>query len=106
MRNYFYDFSLNFSRYVKSMQILLSESFTQLQRGEDGQYGRRTGNKHIIHDIYVMPHLFGSLAKHEEGFELLKNHPGLDAIIKVRLQNYLFLLSICGFGISYLLKVA
>lgn len=65
------------------MQTSLSESLTQLQRGEDGLYGRRTGSKHVVHDVFVLPHVFGSLTLHKEGFAVILQHQSLATLIEV-----------------------
>ena len=71
-------------RYVRLMQTCLADALTYHQRGDDGKYGRRTGNKHVIGDAYVLPHLYGSLAQHAQGLATLLQHPSLQGLVQVR----------------------
>ena len=71
-------------RYVKLIQTAIADSLTQHQRGEDGLYGRRSGSKHMVHDVFLLPHLYGSLTLHKEGFITLTRHENVRALIKVR----------------------
>lgn len=70
-------------RYVRMMQLAIADSITQHQRGEDGAYGRRTGSRHVVHDVFLMPHLYGSLTQHREGFAALMQHEAVKAMVQV-----------------------
>ncbi|KAK8396470.1 hypothetical protein O3P69_005488 [Scylla paramamosain] len=70
-------------KYVRMMQLAIADSITQHQRGEDGQYGRRTGSKHVVHDVFLMPHLYGSLTQHKEGFAALMQHEAVKTMVQV-----------------------
>ncbi|RXG72546.1 Rapamycin-insensitive companion of mTOR [Armadillidium vulgare] len=70
-------------KYVQLMEFTLSEALTHSQRGEDGHYGRRTGSKHVVHDVFVLPHLYGSLTLHKEGFSVLIQHESLAQMIEI-----------------------
>ncbi|XP_069163639.1 rapamycin-insensitive companion of mTOR-like isoform X1 [Procambarus clarkii] len=70
-------------KYVKLMQTAVADSVTQHQRGEDGAYGRRTGSKHIVHDVFLLPHLYGSLTQHKEGFCILMQHDAVRNMVQI-----------------------
>lgn len=74
---------LLYCRYVRMMQLAIADSITQHQRGEDGAYGRRTGSRHVVHDVFLMPHLYGSLTQHREGFAALMQHEAVKAMVQV-----------------------
>lgn len=71
------------SRYVRMMQTAIADSITQHQRGEDGAYGRRTSSKHIVHDVFLLPHLYGSLTQHKDGFSILMQHDAVRNMVQV-----------------------
>ena len=75
--------TLVWCRYVRMMQLAIADSITQHQRGEDGAYGRRTGSKHVVHDVFLMPHLYGSLTQHREGFAALMQHDAVKTMVQV-----------------------
>nr|XP_053655508.1 LOW QUALITY PROTEIN: rapamycin-insensitive companion of mTOR-like [Cherax quadricarinatus] len=70
-------------KYVKLMQTAVADSLTQHQRGEDGAYGRRTGSKHVVHDVFLLPHLYGSLTQHKEGFSILMQHDAVRTMVQI-----------------------
>ncbi|KAG7156669.1 rapamycin-insensitive companion of mTOR-like [Homarus americanus] len=70
-------------KYVKLMQTAVNDSVTQHQRGEDGAYGRRTGSKHVVHDVFLLPHLYGSLTQHKEGFSILMQHDAVRNMVQI-----------------------
>ncbi|XP_050686343.1 rapamycin-insensitive companion of mTOR-like isoform X3 [Eriocheir sinensis] len=70
-------------KYVRMMQLAIADSITQHQRGEDGTYGRRTGSKHVVHDVFLMPHLYGSLTQHRDGFAALMQHEAVKTMVQV-----------------------
>ena len=69
-------------RYVKMIQTAMADSVTQHQRGDDGSYGRRTGASHVVHDVFCLPHLYGSLTSHKDGFSVLTKHEHIKTILK------------------------
>ncbi|KAG0730302.1 Rapamycin-insensitive companion of mTOR [Chionoecetes opilio] len=71
------------SQYVRLMQLAIADSITQHQRGEDGAYGRRTGSKHVVHDVFLLPHLYGALTQHREGFAALMQHEAVKTMVQV-----------------------
>lgn len=73
------------------MQLAIADSITQHQRGEDGTYGRRTGSRHVVHDVFLMPHLYGSLTQHRDGFTALMQHEAVKAMVQVCLYLMVFL---------------
>lgn len=70
-------------RYVRMMQTAVADSLTHHQRGDDGNYGRRTGSKHVVHDVFVLPHLYGSLTQHKDGFSVLMQHEAVKNMVQV-----------------------
>lgn len=74
---------ISLNRYVRMMQLAIADSITQHQRGEDGTYGRRTGSKHVVHDVFLMPHLYGSLTQHRDGFAALMQHEAVKTMVQV-----------------------
>ncbi|XP_071552296.1 rapamycin-insensitive companion of mTOR isoform X2 [Panulirus ornatus] len=70
-------------KYVRLMQTAIADSVTQHQRGEDGAYGRRTGSKHVVHDVFLLPHLYGSLTQHKEGFSILMQHDAVKNMVQI-----------------------
>ncbi|RWS04250.1 rapamycin-insensitive companion of mTOR-like isoform X1, partial [Dinothrombium tinctorium] len=59
-------------KYVKIVEDLLNETLTYHQRSEDGTYGRRMDRKNTTKkSAFVPPHLYGQLAKHQEGIQIL-----------------------------------
>ncbi|CAL4062242.1 unnamed protein product, partial [Meganyctiphanes norvegica] len=70
-------------KYVKLMETAIADSMTQHQRGEDGTYGRRTGSKHVVHDVFLLPHLHGSLTQHKEGFTALMQHGSVQNLVQI-----------------------
>lgn len=71
-------------KYVRLVQTHVCDAMTQHQRGEDGQYGRRSGSKHIVHDVFLLPHLYGSLTQHKDGFSLLMQNQAVKNMVQVR----------------------
>lgn len=54
------------------MEASLHDALTLHQKGEGGSYtGRLSNAKHVVRDVFVPPHLFGQLAQHARGLELL-----------------------------------
>nr|XP_027221348.1 rapamycin-insensitive companion of mTOR-like isoform X1 [Penaeus vannamei] len=70
-------------KYVRMMQTAVADSLTHHQRGDDGNYGRRTGSKHVVHDVFVLPHLYGSLTQHKDGFSVLMQHEAVKNMVQV-----------------------
>nr|UYO77161.1 rapamycin insensitive companion of mTOR [Penaeus japonicus] len=70
-------------KYVRMMQTAVADSLTHHQRGDDGNYGRRTGSKHVVHDVFVLPHLYGSLTQHKDGFSVLMQHEAVRNMVQV-----------------------
>ncbi|XP_064086614.1 rapamycin-insensitive companion of mTOR-like [Macrobrachium nipponense] len=70
-------------KYVRLMQTALADSLTQHQRGEDGTYGRRSCSKHVVHDVFLLPHLYGSLTQHKEGFSVLMQHDAVKNMVQI-----------------------
>lgn len=59
-------------RYVKLVEDVLNNSLTYHQKGEDGKYGRRIDRINpLTKNSYLPPHLYGQLALHQEGTEII-----------------------------------
>ncbi|CAG0918553.1 unnamed protein product, partial [Notodromas monacha] len=63
-------------RYVKILESSLHDAFSYYQRGEDGTYGRRTNDHHQVGACRLVPHLYGELARHQEGLDYLLDREG------------------------------
>lgn len=72
-------------RYVKLVEGEISDTLTLHQRGEDGRYDKRSSSSRSTtrKEIFLPPHIYGQLAKHEEGFQLLLDHGSIDKFIQV-----------------------
>jgi rapamycin-insensitive companion of mTOR len=64
----------------------LHEAMTMHQKNEEGSYvGRLSNAKNAVKDFYISPHLFGNLAQHKGGLELLAQEmPLLRKYLEVR----------------------
>jgi rapamycin-insensitive companion of mTOR len=73
----------------------LHEAMTMHQKNEEGSYvGRLSNAKNEVKDFYISPHLFGNLAQHKGGLELLAQEtPLLRKYLEVRLG---FIINILG----------
>ncbi|XP_035210908.1 rapamycin-insensitive companion of mTOR-like isoform X2 [Stegodyphus dumicola] len=61
-------------KYVKIVEDLLNEAFTHHRRSDDGTYGRRSSDiSHSVKNVNLPPHMYGQLAQHAEGFEVLES---------------------------------
>ncbi|KAI5755616.1 hypothetical protein M8J77_018382 [Diaphorina citri] len=70
-------------RYVQLMEADIHDSLTLHRRTEDGQYARRLSSaRPPIGTAYVLPHLYGMLARHEAGFGVLRSHEHLYALFQ------------------------
>jgi len=59
-------------RYVRIVDAGLHEAVTMHQKNEEGSYmGRLSNAKSVVKDFYLAPHLYGQLAQHKGGLELL-----------------------------------
>lgn len=71
-------------RYVELVEVLVRDSVSTLRRGEDGKYperaSRNTAQSKFV-DIFVPPHLYGQLAQHKEGLELLLESGDISSLI-------------------------
>ena len=71
-------------KYVKIVEDLLNETLSCHQRSEDGTYGRRSDKKiNSKKTAFTPPHLYGELAKHQEGLELLIQEKLLDSMFQI-----------------------
>lgn len=68
-------------RYVKLVEDVLNNSMTYHQKGEDGKYGRRIDRINPINkNSYLPPHLYGQLALHSGGVEILLTRKLMDPV--------------------------
>lgn len=76
---------LVFFRYVKLMEGEISDTLTLHQRGEDGRYDKRISSSKSVarKDLFILPHLYGQLSKHEEGLKCLIECGSIDRLIYV-----------------------
>lgn len=71
-------------RYVHIVESALNDSLTRHQRTAGGGYGRRTGERHHTRPVPLPFHLYGQLAHHRAGFDLVRSRPELAEMIRVR----------------------
>jgi hypothetical protein len=59
------------------------------QKNEEGSYmGRLSNAKNVVKDFYLSPHLYGQLAQHKGGLEILSQElPQLRKFFEVFYQN-------------------
>ncbi|KAK7099628.1 rapamycin-insensitive companion of mTOR-like [Littorina saxatilis] len=65
------------ARYVKVVEDLLYEALTSHEKSSHGTFTRRSLHKGPKKEVFLPAHLYGQLALHEEGMELLKREPCL-----------------------------
>lgn len=71
-------------RYVKLIEDVLNDSLTYHQKGEDGKYGRRIDRINpMTKNSYIPPHLYGQLAQHSEGCEILQSRRLLQPALSI-----------------------
>lgn len=72
-------------KYVKQIEGEISDGLTLHQRGEDGSYDKRTSStKNIARkDLFLPPHLYGQLSKHNNGLVNLIEYGSIDKLIQV-----------------------
>lgn len=71
-------------RYVGLIEGDIHDSLTRRQRGENGNYLRRSTNMVMTtRDVYVPPHLLGQLVQHELGVQLLMRRNVLQRFARV-----------------------
>lgn len=71
-------------RYTQIVEGELHDAMSQYQRGDDGRYRQRiTGNKAVLKDVVVPPHLYGQLVQHWQGFTLLLKQECVHKMIQV-----------------------
>ncbi|CAG7716760.1 unnamed protein product [Allacma fusca] len=73
-------------RYVELVEVLVRDSVSTLRRGEDGKYPERASRNQeqsLFVDIYVPPHMYGQLAQHKPGLELLLEIGNIDGLMEV-----------------------
>lgn len=74
----------NAFRYTQIVEGELHDAMSQYQRGDDGRYRKRiTGNKAVLKDVIVPPHLYGQLVQHWQGFSLLLKQECVHKMIQV-----------------------
>ena len=62
----------------------LHDSLTLHQRNDDGRYSRRNSNvRPRLKDLFVPPHLYGQLAQHSAGINILTSHGHLTELTQV-----------------------
>ncbi|KRT81894.1 hypothetical protein AMK59_5583, partial [Oryctes borbonicus] len=78
-----WDRGLNF-RYVRIVEGEISDALTLHQRGEDGRYDKRSSSSRSTtrKEIFLPPHIYGQLSKHEEGFQMLLDHGSIDRFLQ------------------------
>ncbi|KAK9696755.1 Rapamycin-insensitive companion of mTOR, middle domain [Popillia japonica] len=78
-----WDKGLNF-RYVKMVEGEISDALTLHQRGEDGRYDKRSSSIRSTtrKEIFLPPHIYGQLSKHEEGFQMLLDNGSIDKFLQ------------------------
>lgn len=75
-------------RYVSIIEGDLHDSLTLHQRNEDGRYSKRiTYAKYKVKDVFVYPHLYGELSKHEKGFQALVENGHIFKMAQVKLYS-------------------
>lgn len=71
-------------RYTQIVEGELHDAMSQYQRGDDGRYRKRiTGNKAVLKDVMVPPHLYGQLVQHLQGFNLLLKQESFHKMMQV-----------------------
>lgn len=71
-------------RYVKLVEDVLNNSLTYHQKGEDGKYGRRIDRINpMTKNSYLPPHLYGQLALHQEGIEIILSRQLMEPIYRI-----------------------
>ncbi|XP_017771831.1 PREDICTED: rapamycin-insensitive companion of mTOR isoform X1 [Nicrophorus vespilloides] len=70
-------------RYVFLIEGEIADALTLHQRGEDGRYDKRSSLLRSISkkDLFLPPHIYGQLAKHSEGFQVLCDHGSLMTMV-------------------------
>jgi rapamycin-insensitive companion of mTOR len=71
---------------VELVEVLVRDSVSTLRRGEDGKYPERASRyqeQSKFVDIYVPPHLYGQLAQHKDGLEVLLDSGDVHALIQI-----------------------
>lgn len=83
--NTYYNF-----RYVRMIENEISDALTLHQRNENGKYDKRASSTRSSNkkDVFLMPHLYGQLNQHSEGFKMLMTHGTTDAMINVSFKFY------------------
>ncbi|KAG1659080.1 Rapamycin-insensitive companion of mTOR [Nymphon striatum] len=61
-------------KYVEIVESKLNQALTRHQTNENGMYGRHDSEKHLVGDVFLPPHLYGQLAQHSDGLDLLLQH--------------------------------
>lgn len=63
----------------------ISDALTLHQRGEDGRYDKRSSSIRSTtrKEIFLPPHIYGQLSKHEEGFQMLLDNGSIDKFLQV-----------------------
>lgn len=63
-----------------------ADVLTLHQRGEDGRYDKRTSSVRTASrkDLFLPPHLYGQLSRHQSGVQMLLDHSSLETHIGVR----------------------
>lgn len=76
-------------RYVKLVEDVLNNSLTYHQKGEDGKYGRRIDKINPMNkNSFLPPHLYGQLALHPDGIEILLSRKLLKPVYEILLNPY------------------
>jgi hypothetical protein len=66
-------------RYVKIVEGVLNNALTYHQKGDDGKYGRRINRINLLtKNSHIPPHLYGQLALHMDGVEILQTRKLLE----------------------------
>ncbi|XP_043216841.1 rapamycin-insensitive companion of mTOR-like [Amphibalanus amphitrite] len=71
------------ARYVSLVETELNDALTRHQRAAGGGYGRRTGERHQTRPVHLPYHLYGQLAHHRAGFDLVRARPEVTDMIRV-----------------------
>lgn len=71
-------------KYVKIIEDMLNEAFTHHRRNVDGTYGRRSSDvSHTVQNVYLPPHIYGQLAQHAEGIEVIEREDILSSFVEI-----------------------
>jgi len=71
-------------RYVKLVEDVLNNSLTYHQKSDDGKYGRRVNKINLISkNSHLPPHLYGQLALHADGAEIIQSRSLLDPVYEM-----------------------